>query len=68
MDNSQVRLLLRKKAVEAVHESTDMLKQAFALIKSGNRQKAEELRKAAREKRDNSVWMMLKANKLDDDS
>jgi hypothetical protein len=54
--------------VEAVHESTEMLKQAFALLKAGNRQQAEGLQKAARAKRNNSVWLMHKANKMERDS
>ena len=68
MDNSEIRLLLRKRAVENVRESTEMLKQAFALLRSGNRQQAEQLQKAARAKRNDSVWLMQKANKLEDDS
>ena len=68
MSNSEISLLLRKKAVEDVHESTEMLKQAFALLKSGNLQQAEELQKAARAKRSNSVWLMRRANKLERDS
>lgn len=68
MAESERSLILRKKAVEAVHESTEMLKQAFKLLKSGNRQQAEELQRAARAKRYNSIWLMRKANKLDRDS
>jgi hypothetical protein len=68
MDNSQISLLLRKKAVESVRESTEMLKQAHALLKSGNRQQAERLQKAARAKRNNSLWLMRKANRLERDS
>ncbi|MCM3906352.1 MAG: hypothetical protein ND866_32090 [Pyrinomonadaceae bacterium] len=68
MANSQMSLLLRRKAVEAVNESTEMLKQAFTLLKSGNLKKAKELQKAARAKRNNSVWLMRKANKLERDS
>ena len=68
MSNSEISLLLRKKAVEDVHESTEMLKQAFALLKSGNRQRAEGLQKAARAKRNNSLRLMRRANKLEDDS
>jgi hypothetical protein len=45
-----------------------MLKQAFAQLESGNRQEAERLQKAARDKRNNSVWLMRKANKLEHDS
>lgn len=54
--------------MEAVHESTEMLKQAFELLKSGNRQQAEGLQKAARAKRYNSMWLMRKANKIERDS
>jgi len=68
MDNSEISLLLRKKAVEAVNESTEMLKQAVVLLKSGNRQQAEGLQNEARAKRNNSVWLMRKANKLENDS
>jgi hypothetical protein len=68
MDKSQISLLLRKRAVETVNESTEMLKQAFVLLKSGNRLEAERLQKAARAKRNNSVWLMRKANKIEHDS
>jgi uncharacterized protein Yka (UPF0111/DUF47 family) len=67
MYNSEVRLLLRKRAVERVRESTEMLKQALALLRSGNQQQAEQLQKAARAKRHDSVWLMQKATKLDHD-
>lgn len=68
MANSEISLILRKKAVEAVHESTEMLKQEFKLLKSGNPQQAEDLQKAARAKRYNSMWLMRKANKIERDS
>ena len=68
MDHSEISLLLRKKAVETVHESTEMLKQALTLLKAGNREQAERLQKAARAKRNNSVWLMRRANKLERDS
>ncbi len=68
MDNTELRGLLRKKAIETVHESTEMLKQAFALLKAGRQQQAEKLQKEARAKRDDSVWLMHKANKLENDS
>jgi hypothetical protein len=67
MANSEISLL-RKKAVEAAHESTEMLKQAFNLLKSGNRQRAAGLQAAARAKLYNSMWLMRKANKLERDS
>jgi hypothetical protein len=68
MANSEISLLLRKKAVETVNESTEMLKQAFALIKSGNSERAEALQRVARAKRIDSLWLMRKANKVERDS
>ncbi len=67
MGNSEIKLLLRKRAVERVRESTEMLKQALTLLRSGNHEQAEQLKKDARAKRNDSVWLMQKANKLDDD-
>jgi len=67
MDYYDIRLLLRKRAVERVRESTEMLKQALALVKSGNREQAERLQERARAKRNESVWLMRKANTLDSD-
>ena len=68
MSNSEISFLLRTKAVEYVNESTQMLKQAFALIKAGNRQEAERLQQVARAKRHNSVWLMRKATKIERNS
>ena len=68
MENTELRGLLRKTAIETVHESTEMLKQAFALFKAGRPQQAEKLQKEARAKRNDSVWLMHKANRLDNDS
>ena len=66
MGNSEIKLLLRERAVERVRESTEMLKQALFLLRSGNYEKAEQLKKDARAKRNDSVWLMQQANKLDD--
>ena len=53
--------------MEAVSESTEMLKQALILERAGDREQAEQLQKAARAKRNGSVWLMQTANKLDQD-
>lgn len=68
MDKLALRSVLRKKALESVHESTEMLKQAFVLLKAGQREQAEKLQEAARSKRNNSIWLMRKANVLEKDS
>ena len=54
--------------MDAVSESTEMLKQAFALLRSGNQQQAEQLQKAARAKRNESMWLMRKASRIENDS
>jgi hypothetical protein len=68
MDSLALGLVLRRRAVETVHESTEMLKQAVVLLKAGQRRQAERLQEAARAKRNESVWLMRRANKLDRDS
>lgn len=59
---------LRKQAVEALQKSTTMFKQAYTLLKQGRREAANELLNEARAKRNDSVWLMAKANELDNAS
>ena len=56
---------LRERAVRALEESTRIFEQAFILLKQGRRKEAEQLRNNARAKRNDSVWLMAKANELD---
>jgi uncharacterized membrane protein YccC len=56
---------LRKEAVEALQKSTTMFKQAFILLNQGRREAAKKLQNEARAKRNDSVWLMAKANELD---
>jgi beta-N-acetylglucosaminidase len=56
---------LRKEAVEALQKSTTMFKQAVILLKQGRREAAKKLQNEARAKRNDSVWLMAKANELE---
>jgi len=56
---------LRKEAVEALQKSTTLFKQAFILLKQGRRDAANKLQNEARAKRNDSVWLMAKANELE---
>jgi hypothetical protein len=56
---------LREQAVEALQTSTAMLKQGLALLNQGSREAAHKLLNEARAKRNDSVWLMAKANELE---
>jgi len=58
---------LREQAMEALKESTTMLEVASNLLDAGNREEAIRLKDEARGKRNVSVWLMSKANTLDND-
>ena len=56
---------LRQQAMEALHESTTMLQVARKLLDQGTVEEANRLRDEARAQRNVSVWLMAKANTLD---
>jgi hypothetical protein len=56
---------LREQAMEALEESTTMLKVACNLLEQGNLEEAARLRDQARAKRSVSVWLMSKANRVE---
>ena len=59
---------LREQAMEALQESTTMLKVAGKLLDQGNVEEATRLRDEARAQRNVSVWLMAKANRLEEAS
>jgi hypothetical protein len=63
--NYQQSMPLRERAMEALKESTTMLKVARNLMEQGNREEARRLQNEARSKRDASVLLMTKANELE---
>lgn len=56
---------LREQAMEALQASTTMLEVASNLLDAGNRAEAIRLKEKARAKRNVSVWLMSKANTLE---
>jgi hypothetical protein len=68
MMNTQETMPLREQAMEALQESTRMLKVACNLLEQGNKKEAERLHKAARTKRNVSVLLMAQASALENDS
>ena len=59
---------LREQAMEALQESTTLLKVACNLLEQGNRKEAKRLQDEARNKRNISVLLMAKANALENES
>jgi len=65
MGNEASIMMLRQQAVETLQKSTKMLEQAMRLLKEGNKKEAEKLRTVARVKRNDSIWLMSKANRFE---
>ena len=56
---------LREQAMEELQQSTTMLQVAGQLLDQGNVEEAKRLRDEARAHRNVSVWLMAKANTLE---
>lgn len=56
---------LREQAMEELQQSTTMLQVAGKLLDQGNVEEAKRLRDEARAHRNISVWLMAKANTLE---
>jgi hypothetical protein len=65
MSSQQSVTVLREQAMAALRESTTMLEVASNLLDAGNRDEAVRLKDEARAKRNVSVWLMGKANTLE---
>ena len=65
MFSRQPILTIRERAVRALEESTNILEKAFILLQQGRRAEADKMRSEARAKRNDSVWLMAKANELE---
>ena len=66
--NNQQAIPLREQAMKALRESTTMFAVARDLLRQGNLEEAQRLRRDARVKRDASVLLMTKANALENTS
>jgi hypothetical protein len=58
-------LTLRKRALDALETSTQMLEVAIRLLKQGNQVESDRVRDEARTQRTISTLLMAEANKLD---
>jgi len=65
MDNQALVSMLRRQAVATLQKSTKMFEQALRLRKEGKKIEAEKFRTVARLKRNDSIWLMRKANKFE---
>jgi len=65
MDNQALISTLRRQAVATLEKSTKMFEQALCLREEGKKIEAEKLRTVARLKRNDSIWLMRKANKCE---
>jgi hypothetical protein len=65
MSNSALIAELRRKAIETLHESTEMFEQALSELKEGNLEQAEETQELARLIRADSAWLMTEASRLE---
>jgi len=65
MISEQSVTVLREQAMAALRESTTMLEVASNLLDAGNMDEAVRLKDEARAKRNVSVWLMGKANTLE---
>lgn len=54
--------------METLQKSTQMFEQAVRLLNEGQRTEADKLRTAARAKRSDSIWLMGKASKFEEES
>lgn len=63
--NYEQTMPLRERAMEALRQSTTMLKVARNLLEQGNREEAKRLQNEARVKRDASVLFMTRANEIE---
>jgi hypothetical protein len=61
--SSAVRL--RERAIAALEQSTALLKHGLILLKQGRQEAGHKLLNEARAKRNDSVWLMAKANELE---
>lgn len=66
MDEQTTGTELLEQAMSALQESTTMLQVAGKLLDQGNVEEARRLRDEARARRNISVWLMAKANTLEE--
>ena len=58
---------LRQKALETLQESSEMFEKSLLLLEDGKIDQAEEMRELARQKRSDSSYLMVEANRLEEE-
>ena len=67
MSNSALITELRQKALETLQESSEMFEKSLLLLKDGKLDQAKEMQELARQKRSDSTYLMVEANRLEEE-
>ena len=67
MSNSALITELRQKALETIQESSEMFEKSLLLLKDGKLDQAKEMQELARQKRSDSTYLMVEANRLEEE-
>jgi hypothetical protein len=67
MSNSALITELRQRALETLQESSEMFEKSLLLLKDGKLEQAKEMQELARQKRSDSTYLMVEANRLEEE-
>jgi hypothetical protein len=67
MSNVALITELRQKALETLQESSEMFEKSLLLLKDGKLEQAKEMQELARQKRSDSSYLMVEANRLEEE-
>ena len=67
MSNSALITELRQKALETLQKSSEMFEKSLLLLKDGKLDQAKEMQQLARQKRSDSTYLMVEANRLEEE-
>jgi hypothetical protein len=65
MSNSALIAELRTRAVATLCESTELFEKSLSLLRAGDSEQAGNMQELARSKRDDSIWLMNEASRLE---
>jgi hypothetical protein len=67
MSNSALITELRQRALETLQESSEMFEKSLLLLKDGKLERAKEMQELARQKRSDSTYLMVEANRVEEE-
>jgi hypothetical protein len=67
MSNAALITELRQKALETLQESSEMFEKSLLLLKDGKLEQVKEMQELARQKRADSTYLMVEANRLEEE-